>query len=301
MSSDSEIVPSSAAELAAWQEPSARREQAMIQAALVMARANPRDVDGAFERVRKSCMRPGFAKLAFFAYKRGDGEVSGLTIRVAELLAQNWGNIRWGHRVVARTGQFSKVEVFAWDTETNAYVTREIMVKHWRDTTGGGHELKSERDIKELIDNQAQRTVRSLIFNVMPADYMALAGRTCEETLEKEDGEVPLIDRARASVAYMADNYGLTKDRLLAYWKVEKLEEVSPRHLLSLKKIISGLQQGETQIDDIFPPASKAADAKKPDLASVAKDLGTKNAAKKSSDFDKAESLREDAAQAEGK
>ena len=62
--------------------------------------------------------------------------ISGPSIRLAEVLARNWGNVTFGMEVlergVAKNGVgFSAIRAFAWDLQTNTYVSRHFEVKHW--------------------------------------------------------------------------------------------------------------------------------------------------------------------------
>lgn len=254
-----EMIPEAggANALAAWQEPSARRAQAEIQAAIVIAKANPRNEDKARERVRVACQRPEFADASFYSYRRGGTDITDLNVRTAELLAQAWGNVRWGFREVAREGRFSKLEVFAWDCESNAYATREIMVKHVRDTKGGEAPLRDERDIRENNASQAQRVVRSLLFQILPIDYVNMARQELLRTLEKQGGDGPIIDKARNAAAFFKDEHGVGVGRILAYFRISKLDEITSRHLVTLRQIANTLKDGESQVDDIFPPEPK--------------------------------------------
>ena len=79
------------------------RAIAEVQAALVVARMNPRNPIVAMDRILNTCSRPSLANSATYAYNRGGNFVSGPSIRLAEALAQAWGNIQYGIR--QETGQ----------------------------------------------------------------------------------------------------------------------------------------------------------------------------------------------------
>ncbi|MDI6567144.1 hypothetical protein QL295_21740, partial [Bacillus subtilis] len=72
------------------------RQAQEVQAARVIAKKFPRDVYAAFDRIKKACDRRLLAENAVYEYPRGGTKVSGPSIRLAEALAQNWGNIDYG-------------------------------------------------------------------------------------------------------------------------------------------------------------------------------------------------------------
>ena len=102
-----------------------QRAIAEVQAALVIAKQFPRNPIEAYDRVMNACQRPGLAQSAVYSYARGGSSISGPSIRLAEMLAQNWGNIQYGIRELSSDNGESTVEAFAWDVETNTRQTLE--------------------------------------------------------------------------------------------------------------------------------------------------------------------------------
>src|SRR5262249_48058642 len=105
-------------------------------------------------------------------------------IRLAEVLAQRWGNIESGVREVARHDGYSECLAYAWDLETNFIDKREFQVRHWRDTRQGGYQLRDERDIYELIANMGARRKRAAMLAVIPGDVVEAALEQCERTMQ---------------------------------------------------------------------------------------------------------------------
>lgn len=65
------------------------REMAEAIASVQMAKAFPRDIIGARDRILNACSRPRLAEAACYTYVRGGTEVTGPSIRLAEAIAQN--------------------------------------------------------------------------------------------------------------------------------------------------------------------------------------------------------------------
>ena len=67
-----------------------------VQAAMVVAKRFPRDVVTAERRIIDACKRPGLAQSSMYTYPRGGTQITGPSIRLAEAMAQNWGNVDFG-------------------------------------------------------------------------------------------------------------------------------------------------------------------------------------------------------------
>src|SRR6185295_15732166 len=66
------------------------RQAQEVQAAMVMAKQFPRDEIRAWDRIMKACERPKLAEESQYSFPKGGANVSGPSIRLAEVLAQNW-------------------------------------------------------------------------------------------------------------------------------------------------------------------------------------------------------------------
>ena len=98
----------------------ATKQAQEVQARMVVAKKFPRDEAAAMNRILKSCQRTTLAESAMYSYPRGGQEVTGPSIRLAECLAQNWGNIEFGYTELERKQGESTIEAYAWDLE-NGY------------------------------------------------------------------------------------------------------------------------------------------------------------------------------------
>ena len=72
------------------------RQAQEVQAAMVIAKRFPRNETESFARIMMACQRKRLAEQAMYEYPRGGTKVTGPSIRLAEAIAQNWGNIDFG-------------------------------------------------------------------------------------------------------------------------------------------------------------------------------------------------------------
>src|SRR5262249_53212112 len=79
------------------------RAVAEVQAAYVIAKKFPRDENQAYMKIINACKRPFLAEQAMYAYPKGGTLVNGPSIRLAEVMAQAWGNMEFGIKEVSQS------------------------------------------------------------------------------------------------------------------------------------------------------------------------------------------------------
>lgn len=235
------------------------RQAQEVQAAMVIAKKFPRDEVEAYNRILRSCQRKSLAEQSMYEYPRGGQKVTGPSIRLAEALAQNWGNIDYGIIELEQKNGESQVMAYAWDLETNTRQTKIFAVPHVRATRSGNKALTDPRDIYEMVANQGARRLRACILGVIPGDVIDSAIEQCEVTLKSNNTE-PLIDRVRKMVKAFEDKFSVTKDMLEEFLGCSS-EAFSENDFIRLRKIYKSLQDGMAKREDYFKikPSEKSA------------------------------------------
>ena len=146
----------------------------------------------------------------------------------------------------------SSLRVWAWDLESGSQAERTFSVRHWRDTQAGGYPLKEERDIYELLSNQASRRVRSCLEEVIDSDIIDDAVDRCRKTLKEHGGDSPLMDR----IMKMADEFGKlgVTQAMLETRLNQKLQATSEGQLAGLRRVFKSLKDGIGRVEDFFKP-----------------------------------------------
>jgi len=241
-----------------------------VQGMIIMAKKFPRDQFAAYNRIMEACKRKSLAEVAQYEFPRGGEKVTGPSIRLAEVLAQNWGNISTGIIELEQNYGESKVMAFAWDLETNYREERIFTVKHERKAKGVIKKLDDPRDIYELVANLGARRKRSCILAVIPKDIVEAAEAQCEETLKKNNAGKPLVDRIRDMFAKFQADFGVTKDMIEEYIGC-RAEAFTERDILKLGRVYNSLRDGMAKREDFFnikatSPEPEKAEAIKKDL-----------------------------------
>jgi hypothetical protein len=222
-----------------------------VQAAMVVAKKFPRDQAAAFNRILQACRRKNLAEAAIYTYPRGDTKVEGPTIRLAESIAQNWGNIDFGIVELEQRDGESTVMAFAWDLETNTRQTKVFTVKHERWTKKQVYPLEDPRDIYEVTANQGARRLRSCILGIVPGDIVDAAVDECNRTLAGSTQE-PLGDRVRKMITAFADmgvTIAMIEKRLN-----HRHDSINDAELIALRKIYTAIKDGMGSRDSYFEP-----------------------------------------------
>lgn len=276
------------------------RAVAEVQAAMIIARQSPRNQIAVMDKIINACTRPSLAESAVYQYSRGGSDISGPSIRLAEAIAQQWGNIKFGFDELSRGMDhdgvtYSEVGAYAWDLETNSRKQLQFRVRHWRDRkNGNGYQLKDERDIYELMANQAQRRVRACILSVIPGDVTEAAVKQCELTLKatadtSPEGIKKLLDAFSA--------FDITKEQIEKRIQ-RKIDSIQPAQVVHLKKIYASIRDGigsvgdwfetvETQtVEDLKTPSASQETSQQQKTASKAKQEEAPPPEKKKNDAD---------------
>ena len=236
------------------------RAIAQVKAAITMAKAAPRNKFAATEKIREFCERLDFAKAGLYAYPRGNERVEGPSIRLAEALANAWGNIEFGIQELSQDDGESEMLAFAWDLENNTRSTQSFRFRHERHTRQGVTKLTDPRDIYETGANLGARRLRSRILSVIDPDVVAFAVAQCRATITnsvtgegkksfatKRDELVKAFAGLGVKVSHIDGRLG------------HPIKDLLPEEYTDLATIFVSLKDGISQASDWFAVPKTAA------------------------------------------
>lgn len=245
------------------------RAVSQVQGQIVSAKHYPRDEEQAIKKILATCRNPMFAEGALYEYTKGGGAVDGGSIRLAELMAQHWGNIDFGVIELAKQEGESVMLSYCHDLESNVRSMKQFTVPHEMDTKAGAKRLESGRDIYENNANLGARRLRACIFAVIPSYVREAAEEEVKNTLmtSNEKIEVRAAKMLKAFEGLMVSKQEIEK-RI-----GHNIEAISEIELLTLRKIHTSIKDGYKSKDEYFgvkEPDRKAvtADSPKTNLAS---------------------------------
>ena len=244
---------------------SASREIASIQGMVFMAKQFPRNEQVAISRILKSCERVGLAAQAAYSYPKGGTQVEGPSIRLAEALAQSWGNMDFGVRELDQTDEESVMESYAWDLETNTRQSKIFSVPHVIHTNRGDKKLTDPREIYENAANNGARRLRACILGVIPGDIVDMAVEACSKTMasntKSDEKTLTALESAFSAI-------GVSRTMIEA--KIgRKFEAITVLQINQLRKNYASIKDGLTTAVECFSaPEAEKEPAKEPEKQS---------------------------------
>ena len=221
---------------------------AQIQACMLMAKQSPRNSNQAYIAIMDACKRPSLADQAVYAYPRGGKMVTGASIRLAEVLAQNYGNIHIEITIVNQSSDKTEAIATAIDMQSNYVVSQGFIVPHQRTTKKGTTKLTDERDIREMVQNIGSRILRGCILRVIPGDITEAALAQCERTQATSD--IPIKEQVKRMVVAF-DELGVKVEHLEARLK-HNLDATIPAEIVTYKAIYKSIKDGMASREDFF-------------------------------------------------
>lgn len=220
---------------------------------------------GAFMQNAKGAVTAstGIAEGCFFDLPRDGKAVSGPSIRLAEIAAQYYGNLRLAGRVIEVGERDVVAQGVAFDLENNVAfsteVRRSIMNKYG----------------KRFNDNMIQVTcmaavsiaLRNAIFRVVPRPFVEELEKAARAVVK---GDVKTFNvRRDAAIAWFADKQTVKVDRILKALEKNKVEDITGDDLVTMTGWKTSLLEGHAKVDEIFPIEIETA---KPAFPQPAKD-----------------------------
>lgn len=237
-------------DLSATTEVERSRAVQEVQAAYIVAKRFQRDQNAVYTRIIESCKRPSLAGQAMYSYPRGGTIVTGPSIRLAEVLAQNYGNLDFGVRELERRNGSSIAESYCLDLETNTRQRKVFEVPHEIDLKGGKKKyLTDMRDIYELVANHGARRLRACILGIIPGDLVDAAVNQCKATVARGGGE-PLADRIRKMVLAFKE-LGVSQE-MIAERVGHAVDLITSEELVEMVGIYTAIRDKQAKRSDFF-------------------------------------------------
>jgi len=189
------------------------------------------------------------AAACLYAVPREGKMIEGRSVRLAEIMAASWGNLRICSRVIGADQTHITVEGLAHDLENNvaysAQVKRRITRKDGR---------RYSDDMITVTANAASSiAIRNAIFKAVPA---AIADRVYKAARQMATGGKMAIETRRAKALQRFALIGATEDRIVARLGRHSLAEIDEDDLATLIGLWNAVQANEVSVDEAFPPVA---------------------------------------------
>ena len=189
------------------------------------------------------------AEECMYALPRGGKPIVGPSIRLAEIVAGQWGNCRVTARVseVNRAEKYVEAEGLFHDLETNtaqkATVRRRIV-----DRSG-----RLFNDDMIIVTGNAACSIarRNAILAGVPRAVWRKAYEGAEAAVR---GDVKTLVERRANAFKMLAAFGVKPEQVFGLLDVKGEEEITLEHMPTLIGIYQSLKSGEKSVEELFDP-----------------------------------------------
>lgn len=245
---------------------------------IATAKAYPRDIKKVLNQIETyATMDTETAEDCFYALRRGRGDdqtvIEGLSVRMAEIIAGAWGNLRVQTRIVGNDSKTITVQGICHDLETNLAVSIEVK----RRITGRDGKTFSE-DMQVVTGNAASAIAfRNAVLKVVPK---AVTKNVVERVKDVAMGQSIDLETIRQKLVAHFQKIGVPIDQLLSYSGIMSLQEMDKERCFQLKGLANAIKEGTTTVKDTFAShtaeARKKAEEEKKSVADKKKDLKDK-------------------------
>lgn len=190
------------------------------------------------------------AASCFYKLKRGKGEdakiIEGPSVRLAEIVANAWGNMRYGARIIDEGEKAVTAQGVAHDLEKNVGSTIEVSR---RITTKDGRRFGD--DMVQVTKNAAcSIALRNAIFKTVPFTY---AKQVYEQAKKVAVGGAKTILERRQSMLEAFSKISVAKDQVLTYLEKSSIEEIGLSEIELMIGVFTAIKDGDTTIEQTFP------------------------------------------------
>lgn len=201
------------------------------------------------------------AESCFYTLPRAGKNIQGPSVRLAEIAVASYKNLRVATRVIdtVTTGDspHALVQAVCMDLENNIAVAVE---KRRRITKKRGKTAVDEDDINLAVNAGSAIAFRDAVFKVIPG---ALVKPVYEHAKTIAIGDaMTLADRRIRAIDALA-KMGVGVDRILGALEKEDVEDIDVTDLETLFGLRTAVKDGQTSLDEAFPPPRAKAAAKK--------------------------------------
>lgn len=238
---------------------------------IATAKQYPRQLSTVLKNIETlATLDEDIAGSCFYTLRRKDKDgkttiIEGPSVRMAEIVAASWGNLRTQTRIIANDGKTITAQGMCHDLETNTAISIEVK----RRITDKNGKTYGE-DLQTLAGNAACAiALRNAVFKVVPA---ALIKKPIDKAKKVSLGESMTLETSRAKMLQYYKTIGVEEKQILDYLSITKVEEIDTDMVVELRGLATAIKDGTTSIKEVFAP--KVDEKKAKEVAKKFEDFG---------------------------
>lgn len=247
-------------------------DKAAIDVQIATAKAYPRNLPAVLNTIQTyATMDEETAEDCFYALRRegrnGQQLIEGLSVRMAEIVASAWGNLRVQTQIIGNDGKTVTVRGTCMDLETNVAVQQDVPR---RITDRNGRTFSEDMQVV-TINAASAIAFRNAVLKVVPK---AVIKKIVNEVKKVAMGQSMSLEERRQNLIGYYAKIGVSEEMLYQYLGITKREEIDMEAVFELKGLANAIKEGSTTVQESFikpvqekkeaeAAKAKAAEAKK--------------------------------------
>ena len=245
--------------------------RAEVDIQIATAKQYPRNIETVLNKIQTyATMDTETAEDCFYTLRRGKGNdasvIEGISVRLAEIIAGAWGNLRVQSRIIGNDGRTITSQGICHDLETNLAVSVEVK----RKITDRNGRTFSE-DMQVVTGNAASAIAfRNAVLKVVPK---AVTKKVINNIKQVAIGKSIDLETRRQRMIQYFQTIGVTQSQLFAYCGVKSTEQIDNEIVFELRGLANAIKEGTTTVNETFKDytAESAAIADKARMESESK------------------------------
>lgn len=224
--------------------------KAEVDIQIATAKQYPRDIHKVLSTIETyATMDTETAEDCFYALRRGKGNdtavIEGLSVRMAEIVAGAWGNIRVQTRIIGNDGKTITAMGICHDLETNFAASVEVK----RRITDKYGKTFSE-DMQVVTGNAASAIAfRNAVFKVIPK---AVTKKVIANVKQVALGQSIDLETSRKRMVDYFAKIGVTQEQLLEHLEVKSVDQIDKENIIYLRSLANAIKEGTTSVKETF-------------------------------------------------
>ncbi len=229
--------------------------RAEVDIQISTAKSYPRDLSRVLNQIETyATMDTETAEDCFYALRRGSGNnasvIEGVSVRLAEIIAGAWGNMRVQTRIIGNDGKTITSQGICHDLETNLAVSVEVK----RRITDRNGKTFSE-DMQVVTGNAASAIAfRNAVLKVVPK---AVTKNVLTRVKQVAIGQAIDHETSRQNCLANFAKAGVTEQMILEHLEVNSINDIDKEMIFLLRSTWNAIKEGSTTIAETFVPKAK--------------------------------------------
>lgn len=210
------------------------------------AKQYPRNLPDVLNKIATyATMDAETAEDCFYVLRRGGEPIEGLSVRMAEIIAGAWGNLRVQTRIIGNDGKTITAQGVCHDLETNVAVSVEVR-RRITDKYG-----KTFSDDMQVVTGNAASAIafRNAVLKVVPK---AVTKKVIADVKRVALGQSLDLETSRQNMIQYFAKLGVTEGMLLEYLGIKKREEIDKEAVFELRATANAIKEGTTSVQESF-------------------------------------------------